>query len=202
MRILTTATTNWLNNGCCDVKYLDLWRNAPLSYRQGQDNDSGWHIDHHKVFLLNDNNGRFFHKAADLLLRYQFYPDAILSHFGDFDLGDGRQMRVGDRIVQRIHLARLFGRPLLDIIGLTEVTQIFSEPRRRGFAYVTAAPHVEQGEWSVQVAWDNNGDLTLTLNATSRPAPQEPAISRPIMRAFQEKAHQAGITHFKELLLA
>ncbi len=202
MRILTTATTNWFDDGCCDVKYLDLWRNTPLSFTSGQTNGFGWHTDRHDVFLLNDPNGRIFQKAANLLLRYQFYPDTMLSHYGDFDLGNGRPMQVGDRIVQRIHLARLFGRPLLDVIGLTEVTQVIVEPRRRGFAYATAVPHVEQGQWSVQVLWNDNGDLTLTLNAISRPAPQEPTRNHSIMRFLQKKAHQAGIAHFKKLLLS
>ncbi|MCP4427259.1 MAG: DUF1990 family protein [Chloroflexi bacterium] len=184
------------------MKYLDVWNEQPLSYTPGQANGPGWHTDHYETILAYNCAAHTFQKAADLLLRYQFYPKIILSHLGDFDLENSRQMRVGDRIVQRIHVLQLFGRAILDVIGLNEVSQIISEPRRKGFTYVTVAPHVEQGEWAAQIHWRDNNDLVLTVDAVSRPAPQEPGRNHSFMRRFQKKAHQAGITHFQKLLLA
>ena len=184
------------------MKHLDMWSDAPLSFKSGQATISDWHTDYYETILTRAGNGRLFQKAAHLLMRYQFYPETLLSAFGDFNLHPERQLRVGDRIVQRIHVARLFGRPLLDVIGLTEVRRVIDTPRCQGFTYVTVTPHVEQGEWSACVTWRDNGDLVLTMDAISRPAPQEPARNHRFMRAFQKKAHQAGIAHFKKLALA
>ncbi len=202
MVFLTTAEACWFDDGCCDVKYLDMWSAAPLSYMPGQATGPDWYTDHYEIILTHGGNGRFFQKAAHLLMRYQFYPDTILSFFGDFNLQPERHLRVGDRIVQRIHVARLFSRPFLDVIGLTEVTRVIDTPRCQGFTYVTVAPHVEQGEWSAGITWRDNGDLVLTIDAISRPSPQEPARNHRFMRALQKKAHQSGIAHFKKVALA
>ena len=80
MKLLTTAKLDWLDDGCCDVKYLDIWNNAPLSYQQGQPIDDSWHVDTYELSLGVDKDGRLFKNAADQLMRYQFYPDDLLSH--------------------------------------------------------------------------------------------------------------------------
>ena len=201
MRFFTTAVVNWFDDGCCDAKYLDMWSDAPLSYTPGQATGPGWYNDQYDVVLARESDGRLFQKAADLLLHYQFYPNTILSFFGDFNLGPGRRLRVGDRIVQRFHIARLFGRAVFDIIGLTEVHQVITEPRHQSLTIITAKPHVMEGKWAVHVTWHENGDLALTVDIISRPSPQEPARNHPFMRTLQKKAHHAGIAHFQKLLL-
>lgn len=74
MKFLTTAKLNWFDDGCCDVKYLDIWNDTAVSYQPGQPIDTGWHIDSYELELGVDEDGRLFRKAADLLMRYQFYP--------------------------------------------------------------------------------------------------------------------------------
>jgi len=202
MTFLTTATINWFDDGCCDVKYLDLWEDAPVSYQPGQGGGPGWHKDFYEEIITHDGNGRLFHKAADLLMRYRIYPQNVLSHFGDFDLGPGRWLSVGDRIIQRIHVARIFGRPFLDILGLTEISRVTSAPRFYGFTSVTCTPHVEQGEWSASVEWRDNGDLALVFESVSRPSPQEPTRNHNFIRALHKKIQKAGLTHFKQAVLA
>lgn len=200
-RFLTTATLTWFDNGCCDVKYLDEWHHAPLNYQPAYAITPDWHIDHHEKIIAHDEDGRLFQRAADLLMRYHFYPPHILNHVSTFGLAN-RWLEVGDRIVQRIHLLALFGRSILDVVSMTEITQTIVDRHRCGFTYATVATHVEQGEWSVAVTWRPNGDLLLTLDAVSRPVPQEPRRNYAIMRAFQKAAHLQGITHFQQMVTA
>jgi uncharacterized protein (UPF0548 family) len=199
--LLTTATLTWFDNGCCDVKYLDEWHDAPLNYYTGQVTTPDWHIDHHEKIIAQDSHGRLFQHAADLLMHYQFYPPHILTHVSTFSLAD-RWLEVGDRIVQRIHLLGLFGRSILDVVTMTEITQTIVEPHRCGFTYATVAKHVEQGEWSIAVNWRPNGDIVFTLDAVSRPIPQEPSRNYLFLRAFQKAAHLQGINHFQQMVTA
>lgn len=200
MKFLTTAKLNWFDDGCCDVKYLDIWNNTALSYQPGQPLDASWHEDNYELALGMDEDGRIFRKAADLLMRYQFYPHDVLSHVSDFGLWN-RWAQVGDRIVQRIHLFSLFGKPVLDVIAMNEVREVITEPRRYGFTYVTVATHVEQGEWTACLDWAPDNQLRLSVHAISRPTPEEPARNYSFMRTLQKSAHQRGLNHFKQIVL-
>lgn len=201
MKLLTTAKLNWLDDGCCDVKYLDVWNKTPLSYRRGQPIDESWQVDAYELFLGRDENGSLFRKAADLLMRYQFYPQDVMSHVSDFGLWN-RWAQIGDRIVQRIHLFSLFGNPILDVIAMNEVRQVIMEPRRYGFTYVTVDTNVAQGEWTAYIEWRDDGELSLTINSISKPAPEEPTRNYRFMRSLQKSAHQRGLQHFKQAVLA
>ena len=201
MKLLTTAKLNWFDDGCCDVKYLDVWNDAPRSYRPGQPIDDSWHVDSYEMSLGVDEDGRLFKKAADRLMRYQFYPHDVMSHVSDFGLWN-RWVQAGDRIVQRIHLFSFFGKRILDVVGMTEISQVILEPRRYGFTYVTVDTHVDQGEWSTCLEWREDNELILTVNAISRPRPQEPARNYSYMRRLQQSAHQRGMAHFKQAVLA
>lgn len=201
MKFLTTAKLNWFNDACCDVKFLDIYTNTPVSYVPGQPIDHSWHHDQYELSLGLDKDGRLFRRASDLLMRYQFYPHDILSHVSDFSLWN-RWLQVGDRIVQRIHLFALFGRPILDVIMMNEVSAVVAEPRCYGFTYVTLDAHVEQGEWSAHLTWKDDGDLFLNVNVISRPSASEPARNHGFMRAMQQSAHQRGLQHFQQAVLS
>ena len=200
MKLLTTATLNWFDDGCCDVKFLDLWNEAPLSYSPEQIVDGSWHEDKYEQLICNDPSGKLFKKAADLLMRFRFYPKEVMSHASDFDLYE-RWAEVGDRIVQRIHLLQFLGRPILDAVTMTEITSVIKEPHRCGFTYATVETHVEQGEWSVLLNWRSNGDIVIRIEAISRPVPHEPTRNHSYMRAFQKSAHKRGLAHFTQSVL-
>lgn len=201
MKLFTTATLNWFNDACCDARYLDVWDRVPLSYTPGQVIDDSWHIDHYEERITADERGKLFRRAADLLMRYQFYPPTLLTPVSDFSI-QRRWMQIGDRIVQRIHLFRPFQTPILDVITMNEVVRVIQEPCRYGFTYATTVSHVEQGEWSAQLEWRESGDLVLHVTSISRPAPDEPSYLFRFMRKMQKRAHQMGITYFKQAVLA
>jgi uncharacterized protein (UPF0548 family) len=201
MKFLTTATLNWLDDGCCDVKYLDMWNGNAVSYHPDQSTGAGWNTDHYELVIGHDISGALFQKAADLLMRYQFYPEDILSHVSDFNLWE-RQPQVGDRIVHRIHVLTLLGRPVLDVLGMTEISEVVSESRRQGFRYVTVSPHVEQGEWSAFVEWREDGNVVLIVDVISRPVAEEPQRNHQYIRSLQKNAHKRGLSFYKASVLA
>jgi uncharacterized protein (UPF0548 family) len=186
--------------GGTDTKYLDLWRNVPLRYVPGQKTDSTWHTDDHEEIITHDPDGVYFERAADLLMRYHFYPETLLSHTSDFSLQD-RWVRPGDRIVQRITALRLLGFPILQALTMNEIYAVIDEPRRKGFTYVTTEAHIEMGEWSPKVEWRENGDLVLTIHVHSRLAYDLPLRFCTLIRRFQLRAHDAGIETFKKRVL-
>lgn len=199
MSFITSATLSWFDDGCCDVKYLDKWQDAPLSFTPCQATNSDWHTDSYEKIILHQANGRSFQKAVDHLLRFHFYPNQILSFTGDFTR-EQRRVRPGDRIVQRIHLFKLFGRPILDAIAITEITDVVDESRRAGFSYATVFPHLAQGQWQAAVIWDESGALRLTVDSILRPDPVEPASNHSLIRYYQRQAHQQGLSHFAQLV--
>jgi uncharacterized protein (UPF0548 family) len=199
MGLITSATLSWFDDGCCDIKYLDKWQNAPLSFTPGQVTDTNWYSDSYEKVVLSQATDSLFQQAADLLLRFQFYPKQILSSTGDFDL-DQRRLRRGDRIVQRIHVLRLMRRAILDVIAIAEITAVVNEPRRVGFSYATVFPHVVQGEWQIAAVWDKSGDLRLKVDSILRPDPTEPNRNHRLIRHFQRYAHQQGLNQFTRII--
>jgi uncharacterized protein (UPF0548 family) len=94
----------------------------------------------------------------------------------------------------------VFGFSILSVVSMTEITEAIVEPHRCGFTYTTVATHVEQGEWAASITWQANGDIVLTLDAISRPNPQEPSRNYAFMRSWQQAAHQQGVSHFKRMV--
>jgi len=200
MKFFTTAYVTWLDDGCCDVKYLDIWAKTACTYRPGQPVGESWFVDEYTVTLGLDTGGNLFSRAADALMRYQFYPPDVMQHTSDFGLWE-RWVQIGDRILQRVHVWQLWGKPLLDVLGLTEIADVVNEPRRVGFTYVTVAPHTAEGEWSAYLEWKEDDRVTLRIKSISRPRRGEPARNHAWMRKLQQRAHRRGLAYFQQLVL-
>ncbi len=185
-----------------DGRYLDLWRDVPTNYVLGQAVDETFHSDDHEVVIMPDATPRSFGNAADLLLKYHFYPPALMQHVSDFSR-ENRTMRVGDRIIQRINPLAMMRLPipLMEALSMNEVAAVIDEARRKGFTYVTTEAHAEWGEWSVQVEWRADNALVLTIHALSRPAGYVRKSAYAMMRQAQKRAHEMGIAHFSAAVL-
>jgi len=183
-------------SGKPDDQYLDAWRDAPLTYQHGQAIDDTWHGDHYEYVIgAGKSPAKLFARAADLLLRYEFYPPSVMTHVSDFGR-EGRKMRAGDRIVQRI------GAQPIPIEGLTmnAVVSVIDELDRAGFTYVTTKAHAEMGEWSALIEKQDDG-VKLTIDALSRTRPEFPFFMRGYARYAQKRAHRLGIEHFSACVL-
>lgn len=187
-------------NGKPDEQYLSLWRDAPLSYVPGQPTDASWHSDDYAEVLVHDPHGTYFQRAADWLMRYQFYPPSLMHHVSDFSQ-EKRWLRAGDRLVQRIHGRNVLGFPIFDLLTMNEIYTVIDEPRRKGFTYATTQVHIECGEWSPSIEWLENNDLLLTIHVHSRLARTMPGLVIAYSRRIQTRAHHQGIAHFRRLVL-
>ena len=153
------------------------------------------------MFIAHDPDGKLFQRAADALMRYHFYPESLMHYVSDFSR-ENRWLRVGNRLVQRIHAFRLLGLPILDAITMNEIYAVSDEPRRKGFTYVTTQAHSERGEWSPAVEWRDNGDLYLTIHVLSRLAYDVSPFQLRRIRRLQTGAHHQGIEAFKRRVLS
>jgi hypothetical protein len=183
-----------------EAQYLERWRHAPLTYTPGQAVDNTWHTDHEELLLTPAGTPALFDHARDLLLRYQFYPPTIMTHVSDFSQ-QGRHMRPGDRIVQRIHGPRFLGSYLFDALTMNEISAVLDEPYQAGFSYVTTQAHAEMGEWSAWVEWRTDESLVLLISAVSRLADHMPKLMSGYARRARKHAHQAGKAAFQSAVL-
>lgn len=195
LHLITRAELSWFRAGHDDARYLARWRTVPLAYQPGRD-VTGWARHHYEVPLGSDPDGARFACFADSLLRYHFYPHDVMRHTSDFG-SQGRHLRVGDRIVQRIPVITIFGLPGVDVITMNEITEVREGARWAGFTYITTQAHSEEGEWSVDLAWRDDAALWLTMDAVSRPAAREPRLIHPLMRYMQRRSHRRGIETFR-----
>lgn len=67
------------------------------------------------------------------------------------------------------------------------VVYTVDEPRRRGFAYGTLAGHPESGEEAFIIEHHDDGTVSLTITAFSRPATRLAKITGPFGRIVQRK---------------
>lgn len=192
-----THLEEWFPRAHNDSRYLRLWRDAPLTYQAGQPLDSTWQVDKYTARLGADTSSQLFERAANALMRYRFYPASVMRPISDFDL-EQRGLRLGDRIVQRLHILRLGDMPLLDVLTMNEVTAVVEEDRRRGFTYTTTACHAEMGEWTALVEWLATGEVRLEMRAVSKPGPRLWGAAHGLARRLQLRAHQHGLAAFRQ----
>ena len=178
-----------------DAQYLQAWRDAPVTYSSDDINDVSWTADQYEVILGQDSSGALFNHAVELTLCNRFYPREVMSVVSDFSL-EGRTVRVGDRVLQRIALLEYEGRPLLEILTMNQITEVIQEPRRVGFTYTTTSVHSEVGEWSPRVEWRENNEVVLVIEVVSRANTRGLPFIQQRIRQKQLRAHQLSIQHF------
>lgn len=189
---------DWFPNHRNDEKFLNYWENPGSNFNPNQPIDTTWYVDMYEVYLGPDENitaDELFDRAVDLLYRYQFYPEPIMEHTSDFEL-ERRRPRLGDRIVQRVHVIKGF----LDVITMTRISGLLFEPNRKGLTYVTTDHHLETGEWTATIVRKKDNQVVLMVHAISKHASNMPFWAKPFARLVQLRAHRLGMAHFKELV--
>lgn len=174
--------------------YLDKLGQPPSNFDPEQPIDSTWHVDQHEVPLGPDHDG-LFARAVDSLLRYQFYPPSVMHFTGDF-VRENRQLRFGDRVLQRIHVIP----GVLDTVTMNRVTSTLAEPNRIGFTYTTTEHQLEMGEWTATVLRKRDGQVALVMYSVSKSGPKMPGWAKPFARTFQLRAHRLGMEYFRLLV--
>lgn len=182
-----------------DAQFLLDWKEAPLTCPPNPEMDEHWNMDRYEIILGQDARGDLFRRAARLVLRNVFYPPEVMTAVSDFQ-EEGRDVREGDRVVQRIRIFQYNTMPLLEALTMNEITSVIDEPRRAGFTYTTTAAHSEIGEWSPLVEWRENGEVALVITVISRMRPGASKVLRRFARGIQLRAHRLSIENFKARL--
>ncbi len=79
-----------------------------------------------------------------------------------------------------------FGR--VAVTAPVRVVRVWTEPHRSGFAYGTLPGHPESGEEAFLLELHDNGEVTFTITAFSRPATVLTRAAGPVGRAVQRWA--------------
>lgn len=77
------------------------------------------------------------------LFDYRIFPEHVLTALTEWQQ-EGREMRVGDTIVQQVHLPPLRRFSFKLVFGV-RICAVIDEPNRIGFSYETLEGHAERG---------------------------------------------------------
>lgn len=97
-----------------------------------------------KVMAIDINTPKTLSEIdLGFLFNYRIFPERIMHYKAQWE-DEGRQMQVGDTIVQQAYLPpfRGFSQKLVFAVRISE---IINEPDRRGFSYETIVGHAEKG---------------------------------------------------------
>lgn len=100
------------------------------------------------------------------LFAYQVFPPGIMSYHTQWR-EEERDIRVGDTIVQQIHLPPFHGFSVKIIVGV-RVHEVIHTPEQRGFGYETLEGHVEMGTSSFTLEGPV-GDQRFVVRTSSAP---------------------------------
>lgn len=207
---LTPGRITVLGTGGPDAAWLARWVDAPAwsSEVAGRERPERLVSDRIRVPLAEQADMALLAAAGRELLRYRFYPPAVASALGRFDLED-RLARDGDRVLQRLQILRAFGRPLVEVLSQVELRGLEFGPERWAFGYVTTERHPGRGEWRLRLERDAEARLWLTMTARAEPAwgrisglPGIRWLWRRMMRHYQRRAHRLGIAAFRQRVQA
>lgn len=142
-----------------------------------------------------DPSGVRFQEISERMITGCYYPaDAIRVH-GRF-LVEGRELQVGDRLLQLAPLFGRFGGPLLPA-----AVEIFVADRTSGhcrIGYITTAFHFGRGIWSA-ILTIQSGRLSLRVHSTTSPRSWLFWTGLPYARWLQLRARRRAVEEFVKL---
>lgn len=141
-----------------------------------------------------DPDGMRLERIAGRLRNGLYYPYEVIEFSGRYRL-EGRELRVGDRIIQRAQILPFFYWP--GAWSVAEVCLIESEPDRFLFGYVTTTRHLGRGIWRVEAKWVE-GRLSLRVWSTAGPGSPLFWLGLPVARWLQLRARRKGIEKCQE----
>lgn len=126
-----------------------------------------------RVEVVGHGRARF-RAAIDALMTWQMHRDAGLTVSSSTATAEP-----GSVVLLGLGLGRL------RLKAPCRVVYVVDEPQRRGFAYGTLPGHPEQGEEAFVVELHDDGDVSVTITAFSRPARWFARLGGPVSRLAQ-----------------
>lgn len=117
-----------------------------------------------------------FEQAAQILLGWDMHRRVGL-----------RVRASSERVVQGAVAVLRFGVGRVGLDAPVRVAYLVNEPRRRGFAYGTLPGHPESGEEAFVIELRDDGAVTFTITAFSRPSTLLARVGGAISRTIQSR---------------
>lgn len=131
---------------------------------------------------------------TDFLFDYKIFPSHIMSHVCEWKMQE-RDMKVGDTIVQQIHLPPS---PLIStkaIFGV-RICEIIKEPNLLSFSYETLEGHVEKGISTFSLLQHAHNKIEICILTFSRPGNFLSKVLGPVFSIpYQNYCTQQALKH-------
>ncbi len=150
-----------------------------------------WWQDDLTVELGDDRTGTAFAEISQLAISGNYYPPSVIQFDGTFR-SEGRNLRVGDRVLQTLQLGPL---PLWSGV---EIFLARCENDECEIGYVTTSAHHGRGIWQARIFCE---DGKVMLNVKSKAGPQSWAfwLGLPLARFLQKRARRLAVERFQEM---
>ncbi|MFI5384879.1 MAG: DUF1990 family protein [Fimbriimonadales bacterium] len=178
-------------------KRFEKCSSAPLTWRQDQEVRPArffWVESQHED-LGPDPDGKRFREISKRMLSGRYYPPDALEFFGIW-MDENREIRVGDRVLQRARLIPFLPRP-----ALWAMTEVFIADRTDTtctIGYLTTARHFGRGIWKATLTLDA-GRLMLALDSQSGPQSWLFWLGLPVARFLQHRAWRRAFEEFRKV---
>jgi hypothetical protein len=149
--------------------------------------------DHLSEDLGEDPDGNRFAEISKRMLDGRYYPPDTLEFFGPW-MDEGREIRVGDRILQRARLLPFSSWPVL--WAMTEVFTAERTATMTTLGYLTTKNHFGKGRWQATLERDGTR-LRLTVDAISGPGSLLFWVGLPVARWLQMRAWRRAFETFR-----
>jgi hypothetical protein len=142
-----------------------------------------------------DAGGERFEAIAQRMLGGRYYPPDVLEFFGLW-LEEEREIRAGDRMLQRARLVPWLRRPV--VWAMTEAFVAERGPDACTIGYVTTRRHFGRGIWQATLT-RREGRLTLLVESTAGPGSWLFWLGLPYARFLQLRARRRAVEEFRKL---
>lgn len=153
-------------------------------------------FDDDKTYDLGpDPDGLRFQEISKRMMGGRYYPYDAVVFRGKFS-EEGRDLRVGDRVVQAAPLFGKLGGPGVNASAEIYVSKI--EENQCKIGYVTTVLHPGRGIWTAELL-RQDGRISLKVTSTASPNTWLFWLGLPYARYLQLRARSRAIEEFRKL---
>lgn len=133
-----------------------------------------------------------------ILFDYKIFPESIITHLAEWNL-EGRNMQVGDTIVQQVFIPPIKILSQKIIFG-ARINEIIDEPTRKGFSYETLHGHAERGISTFTIEQED-GNYLFKIHTFSQPGNFLSKLLGPVFtRPYQKFSTGRALMNVKQQL--
>ncbi len=147
------------------------------------------------AYLGKDPTGKAFQTISRRMLSGRYYPTSVIEFFGMW-IQEGRNMRPGDRILQRIRMFPILPWPIL--YAMTELFCAEYTDTTCSIGYTTTENHYGRGMWQATLTKDGD-ELELVVRSTAGPGSWQFWVGLPYARWLMVRARNKAIQDFTSL---